>query len=55
MTALPLSLPDPERPGRREAPQPQDPSRAPLCPACWHLEDAVGHVWACLNRNGRQR
>jgi hypothetical protein len=32
---------------RRSEPQAEEDGRAPLCPACLHLEDAVGHVWAC--------
>jgi hypothetical protein len=46
--------PEPER-KRRESPQPEIPGRAPLCPSCWHLRDALGHFWTCVAPNGRPR
>lgn len=64
MTALPSAFAEvnrtpaqPTEPGprRRETPQPEVPGRAPLCPVCLHLRDAVGHVWACVAPGGRLR
>ena len=44
----------PER-KRRHEPQPETPGRAPLCPECLHLLDALGHVWACVAPGGKLR
>lgn len=49
----PAFTPDPLM--TRREPQPEAPGRAPCCPLCGFLLDALGHAWACLAPGGRRR
>lgn len=47
---VPAFTPDPSM--TRPEPHPEAPGRLPCCEACGFLQDALGHVWACVAPGG---
>lgn len=53
VSEVPAFAPDPSM--TRPEPQPEALGRLPCCEACGFLQDALGHVWACVAPGGRPR